>query len=152
MGTYGQISFETATSTPMPHASGRSLRGGDRHGPNHTSSGALCVELSEFTSSFPNGETGRAAAIARPRPPENLFVKSIFEWNRLNGILFFTVLRAISSTAVAKAFLHPSPYFSPSSLSPSLLPSLPPSLHLSFPPSLPAIVMVRITPHRVPCV
>ena len=40
MTTYGQISFET--TTPMPHASGRSPRGGDRHGPNHTSSAALC--------------------------------------------------------------------------------------------------------------
>ena len=41
MVTYGRISFETAT--PMPHASGRSSRGGDPHGPIHTSSGALCV-------------------------------------------------------------------------------------------------------------
>ena len=29
MGTHGQLSFETAT--PMPHASGRSPRGGDRY-------------------------------------------------------------------------------------------------------------------------
>ena len=48
MVTHGQFSFVTAT--PMPHASGRSPRGGDRHGPNHTSSRALCVELSELTS------------------------------------------------------------------------------------------------------
>ena len=47
MATYGQSSFETAT--PVPHASDRSPRGGDPHGPNHTSSGALCVELSELT-------------------------------------------------------------------------------------------------------
>ena len=42
------IVFETAT--PMPHASGRSPRGDDRHGTNHTSSRALCVELSEIIS------------------------------------------------------------------------------------------------------
>ena len=35
MITYGQIYFETAT--PMQHASGRSPRGGDRLGTNHTS-------------------------------------------------------------------------------------------------------------------
>ena len=59
MVTHGQISFQTAT--PMPHASGRSPRGGDRHGPNHTYSGALCVELSELTSSIQSG-MGRAAS------------------------------------------------------------------------------------------
>ena len=51
MVTHGQIYFETAT--PMPHASGRSPRGGDRHGTTHASSGTLCVELSESTSSVP---------------------------------------------------------------------------------------------------
>ena len=56
MVTYGRIYFETAT--PMPHASGRSPRGGDRHGPNHTSPGAQCVWSSEMTSSIPNGVMG----------------------------------------------------------------------------------------------
>ena len=51
MVTYGQVSFETATL--MPHAAGRSPRGGDHHGLNHTSPGALCVELSELTPSIP---------------------------------------------------------------------------------------------------
>ena len=45
--------FFIETATPMPHASGRSPGGGDRHGRNHTSSGALCVEISELTSSIP---------------------------------------------------------------------------------------------------
>ena len=53
--TYGHISFEMAT--PMPHASGRSPRGGDLHGRNNESSGALRVELSELTSSTPLGLT-----------------------------------------------------------------------------------------------
>ena len=57
MVTYGLISLETAT--PMQHASGRNPRGGDRHGTNHNSSRALCVELSELTSSTPNKVTGR---------------------------------------------------------------------------------------------
>ena len=60
MVTYGHISFETAT--PMPHVKGRSPRGGDRHGPNYTSSRALYVELSELTSSIPIGVTGRELA------------------------------------------------------------------------------------------
>ena len=64
MATYGQIYYKLAT--PMSHASDRSPRGGDRHGPNHASSGALCVELSGFSASILNGVTGRAAAIARP--------------------------------------------------------------------------------------
>ena len=103
---------------------------------------APCVELSELASSIPNGVTGRAAAIARPRPAEKLFANSIFEWNRLDEFHFCTVLQAISGTSVAKAFLYP-----------SLLPaSLRPSLSLSLPPSLPAIVAVQATLHRVPCV
>ena len=81
MVTYGQKKIETAA--PMPHASGRSPRGGDRHGPNHTSSDALCAELLEFTSRILIGVTGRAAAIARPRPAEELFVNSILKWNRV---------------------------------------------------------------------
>ena len=76
--TYAQISFETAT--PMPRASGRNPRGGDCHGPNHISSAALCMELSELTSSIPIGLMGRAAAIARARAAEKLF-KTIFKWN-----------------------------------------------------------------------
>ena len=87
MVTYGQISFETAT--PMPHASDRSPRGGDRHCPNHTASGALCMELSELTSNIPNRVTRRAAAIARPRQAEKLFVKSLFKWSR---VIFIFVL------------------------------------------------------------
>ena len=70
--------------TPMQHASGRSPRGGDRHGPNHTSSRALCMELSELKSSIPIGVMGRAAAIARARAAGKLF-KSVFSsgigWN-----------------------------------------------------------------------
>ena len=54
--TYGH--FLSGTATPMPHASGRSSRGGDRHGPNNTSSGTLCAELSELTASIPIGVTG----------------------------------------------------------------------------------------------
>ena len=77
MVTYGQFYFETAT--PMPHVSGRSPCGGDRHGPNHTSAAALCVELSELTSSIPNGVMGRAAA--------KLFVKSIFKWDWVKLII-----------------------------------------------------------------
>ena len=73
-----KISFETAT--PMPHASGRGPRGGDRHGPNHTSSAALSVKSSELTSSIPTGVMGRATAIARTRATEKLFVKSVFKW------------------------------------------------------------------------
>ena len=129
MVAYGQTSLDTAT--PMPHESGRSPRGGDRHGPNHTLSSALCVELSELTSSIPNGVTGRAAVIARPRPAANLFISSIFKWNRLDEIIFSTALRAISSVAVAKAFLHPS--LLPASLPPSLSSLSPPSLPPSFP-------------------
>ena len=34
------LRFKTAAPI-MPHASGRSPRGGDRHGPNHTSSGCV---------------------------------------------------------------------------------------------------------------
>ena len=71
MVTFGQISFETATL--MPPASGRSPGGADRHGPNHTYTGALCVELSEITSGIRIGVAGRAAAIARPRPATKLF-------------------------------------------------------------------------------
>ena len=37
---------------PMPRASGQSPRGGDHHGTDHTSSRALCVELSELTFSI----------------------------------------------------------------------------------------------------
>ena len=70
------ICFETATH--MPHASGRSPRGGN-HGPNHISSVALCVEFAELTSGIPIGVSGREAAIAPPRPAEKLFVKSVFK-------------------------------------------------------------------------
>ena len=84
MVTYVQISFETAS--PMPHASGQSPGGGDRHGPNHTSSAALCEELSELTSSIPIGVMGRAAAIAPAKAAEKLYVKSIFMWNWVNFI------------------------------------------------------------------
>ena len=66
---------------PMPQASGRSPRGGDRHGTNYTSSRALCVQISELTFSIPIREMGRAAAIAPSRATEKLFVKSIFKWN-----------------------------------------------------------------------
>ena len=59
-----------------------------RHGPNHTAPDALCVELSELTSSVPNGVTGRAAAIARSGPAAKLFVNSMFEWNELDEIHF----------------------------------------------------------------
>ena len=111
MVTSGRKSFETATS--MPHASVQSRRGGDRRGPNHTSSGPLCVELSELTSSIPTGspdKMGRAAAIALPRPAEEIFSQSLFSSGiGLDGINSCTVLeRAISATAVAKESLHSS--------------------------------------------
>ena len=87
MVTYGQIYFKTATSTPMPHASGRSPREGNRHGPNHASSGALCVELSELASSIQNGVTGRAAAINRsPEASGKIacqLLHFVYKWNRL---------------------------------------------------------------------
>ena len=58
------VSFETAVpmphaATPVPHTSGRSPRGGDRHGPNHTSLRVQCVDLSVLTSSILIGETDR---------------------------------------------------------------------------------------------
>ena len=61
MVNLGEIYFETAT--PMPHALGRSPRGGDRRRTNHTSTRALCVELSELTSSVTIWGMGRAAEI-----------------------------------------------------------------------------------------
>ena len=88
--TYGQISFETATL--MPRKSGRSPRGGDRHGTNHTSSRSLCVELSELTSSIPIWVMGRAAAIT----------SSVFLSGELGEIHFcIAVLQAISGMATS---------------------------------------------------
>ena len=75
--TCGHFFFQTAT--PMPHASGRSLFGGDRYGPNHTSSGALGVGLSDLISCIPIGVTGRAAATARPRPAEKNVCRLYFQ-------------------------------------------------------------------------
>ena len=70
MVTYGRFLSERLRpcSTHQVEASGRNPRGGDRHGTNHTSSRALCVELSEqLTSSIPIGDgsqsgMGRAAS------------------------------------------------------------------------------------------
>ena len=61
MVTYGQIYF--ARVTPKPHAPGRRPRAGDCHVTNHTFSRALCVKLSEVSSSIPIWVMGRAAAI-----------------------------------------------------------------------------------------
>ena len=65
--TYGQTSFETAT--PMPHASGRKpSRRRSSWCANHISSGALCVELSELTSSqgvFKNSRVGSQERVLR---------------------------------------------------------------------------------------
>ena len=78
MVTYGQISFETAT--PMPHASGGNPRGGDCHGPNHTTSGALYVEFSELSSCILVGVTDRAAAIApRDEASGNTVLQGYFQ-------------------------------------------------------------------------
>ena len=63
----------------MPHASGCIHRGGDGHGPNNISSAALCVKLSEVTSSIPTEVMGRATAITRARAAENFFIKSVFK-------------------------------------------------------------------------
>ena len=59
-GDGSSSSNRSPDATPKPHASGRSPRGGDRQGPNHTSSDTLYVELSELTTSIPIGVTGRA--------------------------------------------------------------------------------------------
>ena len=83
-GDGSSSSDRSPEATPMPHASGRTPRGGERHGSYHTSWGALCVEFSELTSNIPIGLMGRAAAIARPRPAETLFVTSTFKWEILS--------------------------------------------------------------------
>ena len=141
MVTYGQTGFEAAT--PMPHASGGTPFGINRHGPKHSSSGALCVEFSELTSSIPGKVTGRAVEVARPRSAEKMCVPSIFTWNMV--IVFFSVLQAISSIAIAKAVSVPAslpllsvrPSVPLSPFPPFSLPRSPPYLPIS-PPSLPA--------------
>ena len=126
------VLFETAT--PLPHASGQSPRGGDRHGPNHISSDAFCVKLSELTSSILAGVTGRAAAIARPRPADCL--STLFSSGIGRNSSLYCCAEAISGTALAKAALRPC-LLSASLRSPltrSL--SLPPCLPRSLPPSV----------------
>ena len=75
----------------------RMPRGGDRHGPNHTSSAALCVELSELTSSIPIGVMGRAARFARARAAG---VYYRVELGKFHLCITAVVLQAISGTAI----------------------------------------------------
>ena len=83
MVTYdGQISLETAT--PMQHASDRSPRGGDRRGPSQTSSGALCVESSESTSSIPQQGDGSSSSNRSPEASGKIVCQLyIFEGSRV---------------------------------------------------------------------
>ena len=131
-------SFETAT--PMPHASGQSPRGGDRHGPNHISSGALCVELSELTSSIPIGVTGGRELA--PRPAEKLSVNSYFHvefWN--------CAQRSAAQQWWQKAFLGSS--LLPAPFRP-FLPPLPPLLSPPLPCSLPPSLFLPLACFLVP--
>ena len=132
-------SFDTAT--PMPHASGRSPRGGDRHVPNHPSSGALCVKLSGLTSSIPNGVTGRAAAISRTRS-----VKKCLSTLSSSGIRWMSLFIVLLCYEQSAALLW------------QRLPSNPPCLYFKRIRSCrthqvetleEAIVMVQTTPDRV---
>ena len=65
MATYGHISFQTAM--PMPHASGRSPRGGDRHGPDHTSSGAPVCAVIRVDFQHPNRGDGSSSSNRSPK-------------------------------------------------------------------------------------
>ena len=117
--------------TTMPHASSRSPRRGDRHGPDHTSSGALCVELSELTSSIPIRVTGRGQ-------------RKIVCQLRFH-VKFWDCAASDQRHDSGKGFppFHPPPRFFPSlppslPLLPSLFPSLPcPPFHPSLSPSPP---------------
>ena len=144
-------SFETAT--PMPHAAGRSARGGDRHDPNHTSWGALYVGLSELTSSIPIGVTDRAAAIAFPRPAEKLFVKSMW---KIGGNCFLYCAASGKRHGNSKGVLRPCllAAFLRQSLAPSLRPSLPlypaPFVPAPLPPSVAPSLPPSVAPSQFP--
>ena len=140
MVTYIRTNF-LRTATPMPHVSGRSPRGGDRHGPNHVIGCPVCgVIRVDFR------HPKRAAAIARSRPAEKNVCQLYFRVE-LGSIHFCTaVLQAISGTAIAKAILRPC--LLAASLRPSLAPflSLPHSLPAPLPPSLPPSLPVCLLP------
>ena len=109
-----------------------------------------CVELSQLTSSIPNGVTRRELALGQRKNCLSTLCSSGIIWNSGTA-----VLRAISGTALAKAFLSSSllpASFSPfhaSSLSPSLPSSLPPPFAVS-PPSLPLSSFLAVLPSLIP--
>ena len=124
--------FETAT--PIRRTSGRSPRGGDHHGTNHTSSRARCVELSELTFSILIWVMGRAAAIT----------PSLFPSGKLSEIHFCTCCKRLAAWQY-----HWSPtddmyrngYAHASRIRPKPSRRLPPSLHPCLAPYLPPSVL-----------
>ena len=135
----GQLrTFFWETATPMPHASGRSPHGGDRHGPNHTSSGALCVDLSELTSSIPIGVTGRELARGQRKTCLSTILSfgtlelcyersAAQQWQRLSSVSPFSPLLSVPPTVPPSLLL--------SIIPPLLQPSLPVSLPVSCLPA-----------------